>query len=107
VFGPRQELDNPRVWKGQQDTVSVGLLDETVLTLPRGKSKNLVTTVNVQPELVAPLAVGDPVGTVTLSIDGHTVFESPVVALVAVEPGGFLSRLWDSVLMWIASLFAT
>lgn len=107
VFGPTQELDNPRVWKGQQDTVAVGLIDETVLTLPRGKSKNLVTTVTVQPELVAPLAVGDPVGTVTLSIEGHTVFESPVVALVAVEPGGFFSRLWDSVLMWVASLFAT
>ena len=107
VFGPRQELENPRIWKGQQDTIEVGLIDETVLTLPRGKSKNLVTTVTVQPQLVAPLAVGDPVGTVTLSIEGHTVFEAPVVALVAVEPGGFFSRLWDSVLMWVAGLFAT
>lgn len=107
VFGPRQELENPRVWKGQQDTVEVGLVDATTLTLPRGKSKNLVSTVVLEPQLVAPLAVGDPVGTVTLSIDGHTVFESPVVALVAVEPGGFISRLWDSILMWFASLFAT
>tara|TARA_R110001599_G_scaffold351822_1_gene584829 strand:+ start:165416 stop:166576 length:1161 start_codon:yes stop_codon:yes gene_type:complete len=107
VFGPRQELENPRVWKGQQDTVAVGLVDATTLTLPRGKSKSLVSTVVLEPQLVAPLAVGDPVGTVTLSIDGHTVFESPVVALVAVEPGGFISRLWDSILMWFASLFAT
>tara|TARA_R110001592_G_scaffold295594_2_gene565656 strand:- start:3015 stop:4175 length:1161 start_codon:yes stop_codon:yes gene_type:complete len=107
VFGPRQELENPRVWKGQQDTVAVGLADATTLTLPRGKSKSLITTVVLEPQLVAPLAVGDPVGTLTLSIDGHTVFESPVVALVAVEPGGFISRLWDSILMWFASLFAT
>ena len=87
--------------------VEVGLLDEILLTLPRGKSKGLVTTVALQPQLVAPLAVGDPVGTVTLSIEGQTVFESPVVALVAVEPGGFFSRLWDSILMWVAGLFAT
>jgi len=107
VFGPRQELESPRIWKGQRDTVEVGLLDEILLTLPRGKSKGLVTTVELQPQLVAPLAVGDPVGTVTLSIEGHTVFESPVVALVAVEPGGFFSRLWDSILMWVAGLFAT
>jgi D-alanyl-D-alanine carboxypeptidase (penicillin-binding protein 5/6) len=107
VFGPQQELENPRIWKGQQDTVEVGLVDETILTLPRGKSKSLVTTVVLEPQLVAPLAVGDPVGTVTLSIEGHTVFESPVVALAAVEPGGFFSRLWDSILMWVASLFAT
>jgi D-alanyl-D-alanine carboxypeptidase (penicillin-binding protein 5/6) len=30
-----------------------------------------------------------------------------VVALVAVEPGGFFARLWDMILMWIASLFST
>ena len=45
-------------------------------------------------------------GNVTLSIDGDTVFEAPVVALVAVEPGGFFSRLWDTILMWIAGIFA-
>ncbi len=107
VFGPRQELENPRIWKGQRDSVAVGLIDATTLTLPRGKSKNLVTTVELEPQLVAPLAVGDQVGSVTLSIDGQTVFESPVVALEVVEPGGFFSRLWDSILMWVASLFAT
>ena len=107
VYGPMQELDKPRVWKGQQDYVAVGLLDKTLLTLPRGKSKSLVTTVELDPQLVAPLAVGDRVGTVTLSVDGSTVLEAPVVALEAVEPGGFFARLWDSIMMWIASLFAT
>lgn len=107
VFEAMHELEQPRVWKGQQDTVAVGLLDETVLTLPRGKARQLVTTVELNPQLVAPLAQGDPVGRVTLSIEGQTVFEAPVVALAPVEPGGFFSRLWDSILMWIASLFAT
>lgn len=107
VYGPMQELEKPRIWKGQQDYVPVGLIDPTVLTLPRGKSKNLVTTVELEPQLVAPLAVGDPVGTVTLSVEGETVFQAPVVALEAVEPGGFLARLWDSIMMWITGLFAT
>ncbi|MEM6582252.1 MAG: D-alanyl-D-alanine carboxypeptidase family protein [Pseudomonadota bacterium] len=107
VFGPMHELEAPRIWKGQEDTVPVGLIDETVLTLPRGKSKNLVTTVALEPDLIAPIAVGDPVGTVTLSISGQTVFEAPAVALATVEPGGFFSRLWDTILMWVASLFAT
>ncbi|MEE4144356.1 MAG: D-alanyl-D-alanine carboxypeptidase family protein [Halieaceae bacterium] len=106
VYGPMQELEKPRIWKGRQDYVPVGLIDQTVLTLPRGKSKNLVTTVELEPQLVAPLAVGDPVGTVTLSVEGETVFQAPAVALEAVEPGGFLARLWDSILMWISSLFA-
>jgi D-alanyl-D-alanine carboxypeptidase (penicillin-binding protein 5/6) len=31
--------------------------------------------------------------------------QTPVVALSAVESGGFFARLWDSILMLIASLF--
>ena len=107
VFESMKELEAPRVWKGQQDYLPVGLLDETILTLPRGKSKNLTTTVTLEPELIAPIAKGDPVGTVTLSIDGQNVFQSPVVALETVEPAGFFARLWDSLLMWIAGLFST
>ena len=106
VFAPMIELEKPRIWKGQVDYIPVGLVDETVLTLPRGKSKHLETTVSIDEQLIAPLAVGDRVGTVTLSLDGETVFRAPVVALEAVEPGGLFSRLWDMVLMWFAGLFS-
>jgi D-alanyl-D-alanine carboxypeptidase (penicillin-binding protein 5/6) len=99
------ELGKPRVWKGLQDYVPVGLLEKAVLTLPRGKHDNIETNVALNTEIVAPLAVGDPVGTVTLSLDGEVKFEAPAVALEAVEPAGFFARLWDSVLMFIAELF--
>ena len=106
VFAAMIELEKPRIWKGVVDDVAVGLVDETVLTLPRGKSKHLETTVSIDDQLIAPLAVGDKVGTVTLSLDGETVFRAPVVALEAVEPGGLFSRLWDTLLMWFAGLFS-
>ena len=105
VFEPMTELAKPRIWKGQQDYVPVGLVDKTVLTLQRGKHDNLVTTVTVNEELVAPIAVGDPVGTVTVTLQDKPVLQVPVVALAAVEPGGFFARLWDSILMLIAALF--
>jgi D-alanyl-D-alanine carboxypeptidase (penicillin-binding protein 5/6) len=92
LYAPLTELDKPRVWKGQVDYVSAGV--------------NLVTTVSIDDEIIAPLAVGDAVGTVTLTLDGETVHHAPVVALEAVEPGSFFSRLWDMLLMWIASLFS-
>ncbi|MCB1689692.1 MAG: D-alanyl-D-alanine carboxypeptidase [Halioglobus sp.] len=107
AFEPMTELAKPRVWKGQQDYVPVGLVDKVVLTLPRGKHDDLETNVVLNKEIVAPLAVGDPVGTVTVTLDGETQLEAPVVALEAVEQAGFFARLWDSVLMFIASLFGT
>ena len=106
VFEAGQELERPRIWKGQDDHVSVGILDKVVLTLPRGKQKHLATDVQLQEDIEAPLAVGDELGTVVMTLDGETVYRGPVVALEAVEPGGFFARLWDMVLMWIASLFS-
>jgi len=105
VFEPMTELAKPRVWKGQQDYVAVGLLNEAVLTLPRGKHDNLVTAVEVNPELVAPLAVGDSVGTVTVSLNDEVVLQEPLVILASIEPSGFFARQWDALLMFFAGLF--
>lgn len=107
LYPAMHELEQARVWKGLQDYVPVGLMDATVLTLPRGKAKSLKPTVTLEPQLVAPIAQGEQVGTVVLAAGDETLFEAPVVALVAVEQGGIFARLWDTLLMWIASLFAT
>lgn len=106
LFSAGEELEAPRIWKGAADYVSVGLLDEALATLPRGRQDQINTTVELQEPLLAPLERGDQVGTVRLTLEGETVFEAPVVALQSVEEGGFFSRLWDMVLMWFASLFS-
>ncbi|WP_116366691.1 D-alanyl-D-alanine carboxypeptidase family protein [Parahaliea mediterranea] len=106
LFSAGQELEKPRIWKGVEDYVSVGLLDEARATLPRGKQDQISTELVLNDPLVAPLERGDTVGTVRLTLDGEAVFEAPVVALQAIEEGGFFSRLWDMILMWFASLFS-
>jgi D-alanyl-D-alanine carboxypeptidase (penicillin-binding protein 5/6) len=106
LYEAMAELEKPRIWKGQQDFLSAGLVDPVVLTLPRGKKKVLDTVIEIDNEISAPIALGDKVGKIVVSIDGETVFTSPVVALEAIEPGSFFARLWDWVLMFIASLFS-
>jgi D-alanyl-D-alanine carboxypeptidase (penicillin-binding protein 5/6) len=107
LFDAGEQLEQPRIWKGDSDYVSVGLIDEALATLPRGKRDQLSTEVELRQPLMAPLSRGEEVGTVRLTLDGETVFRSPVVALQAIEQGGFFSRLWDMLLMWISSLFST
>ncbi|MFV0277949.1 MAG: D-alanyl-D-alanine carboxypeptidase family protein [Parahaliea sp.] len=106
LFSAGQELEQARIWKGAEDHLSVGLLEEAVATLPRGKKDQLNTELVLNGPLLAPLERGAAVGTVRLTLDGETVYESPVVALQTVEAGGLFSRLWDAVLMWIHSLFS-
>ncbi|MBA6413210.1 D-alanyl-D-alanine carboxypeptidase [Parahaliea sp. F7430] len=106
LFSAGQELEKARIWKGTEDYISVGLLEAASATLPRGKSDQLSTKVELDQTLVAPIERGQQVGTVSLSADGETVFTAPVLALQTIESGGFFARLWDSVLMWVSSLFS-
>jgi D-alanyl-D-alanine carboxypeptidase (penicillin-binding protein 5/6) len=105
LLDAEEELEKPRVWKGRADYASVGVLEEIVLTLPRGKRQQVEQRVALAENIEAPLAVGDSVGTLTLLLDGELLYQGPVVALEAVAPGGFFARLWDIILMWLASLF--
>ena len=91
---------------GLQDHVSVGVREKVVLTLPRGSHEKLETELELIPELMAPLALGDRVGTAHLTLDGETLKEVPVVVLSPVEEAGFFARLWDRVLMFITELFS-
>lgn len=100
-----EELEKPRIWKGVVDYVVVGPAEDLMLTLPRGKGSDLQRELVIESPLLAPLAVGDPVGTLTLSLDGEMQRQVPVVALEAVEQAGFFARLWDALLMWLTRLF--
>jgi len=101
----REELEKPRVWKGEADYLAVGIAEDLVLTLPRGKRSELIRELVLVDPITAPLAVGDALGELTLTLDGEVLAQVPLVALEAVEPGGFFARLWDMVLMWLAKLF--
>jgi D-alanyl-D-alanine carboxypeptidase (penicillin-binding protein 5/6) len=100
-----EELEKPRVWKGQTDYVAVGIADDVVLTLPRGKRNSVVTELVLMDPISAPLAQGDTVGELTLSLDGEVLQQVPLVALEPIEQGGFFARVWDMILMWLAQLF--
>jgi D-alanyl-D-alanine carboxypeptidase (penicillin-binding protein 5/6) len=51
--------------------------------------------------LVAPIATGQRVGSMRLSLEGKSVGEYPVYALENVAEAGFLSRAWDTLRLWL------
>jgi len=106
LFEPEQVLAEPRLWRGMEGSIAVGLLEAGKVTLPRGQRAQLQTDLELQPAIVAPISRGDMLGTVRLSLEGETVFEAPLVALETVEQAGFFARIWDSIKMWISKLFS-
>ncbi len=105
LLGAGSVLSDVQVWKGQTQQVPLGVLRDVVLTLPRGTA-DVTTEIVMDDPLIAPLAVGDVVGRITLARAGESITEVPLQVLQAVESAGFFARLWDSIVLWFQQLFA-
>lgn len=98
-------LSDAPVWFGVADSVKVGLDKDLSLTLPRGKKDDVEAKTRLQPELEAPIAKGQVVGEVVVSIDGKVLTTQPVVALEAVEEANVVVRLWHYLKRFLTNLF--
>jgi len=84
-----------KVHFGKADTVAAGLGAPWMLTVPKGQQ--VQTTVQVQPDLEAPVAKGAVIGKVLATSNGKPVGEAPLVAQADVERSGFVVRMWQHI----------
>ncbi|WP_345831244.1 serine hydrolase [Erwinia sp. HDF1-3R] len=95
-----------RVWFGDKKEVNLGVAKDAAITLPKGQMKNLKASFTLsQPQLTAPLKKNQQVGVIDFQLNGKTIEQRPLVAMEAVEEGGFFSRAWDFVMMKLSSVF--
>ena len=96
VQAKNQPVATLEVYKGTEDTVKAGFLNDVYVTLPKGQRSKLKASVESLQPLVAPINAGQRVGTMKISVDGKPYRELPVVALENVPVAGILGRSWDS-----------
>jgi serine-type D-Ala-D-Ala carboxypeptidase (penicillin-binding protein 5/6) len=89
------------VWKGSAKLVRAGFRNDVMISLPKGDAGKLKAEMLSQQPLVAPVAQGQRVGTLRVSLDGKLVAEYPLVALEAVSPAGIFGRAWDTLRLWL------
>ena len=95
-------LATARVWKGQSPSVDLGIKDDLYVTVPRGGAEGLKTAADVQPRLIAPLAVDATVGSLRVFTGGQTLQTIPLHPLKSVAGGGWWRRLIDTIRLWFA-----
>ena len=104
VYAANQAVNEFRVWKGADNSVKAGFLNDFVLSLPKGDAAKLKANVVSQQPLLAPLAKGQAIGTLQLSIDGKPIGDYPIVALDEVPQAGWFGRVWDAIRLWFKNL---
>ena len=100
LYDAGKQIAVQKVWKGKLDEVQLGLAAPMLISMPRGKYTQLKPAMDVPKTLVAPIAKGQKIGMVNVSLDGKVIAQRPLIALNAVDEGGFFKRLWDEFWMW-------
>ena len=95
------------IWKGAARTIKAGVAADFSAALPKRASGEYQTRIVLaKGDVVAPVAAGAALGRIELvSADGKVVTQAPLVALEAVEEGGFFRRSWDSIRLFFRKLF--
>lgn len=101
LYEENQVLTSAPVWYGAADTVELGVAEEAHVTIPRGQGGRIAAAVDMDGMIRAPIEARRPMGTVTATLDGETVYQGEVIAMRAVERGGALQRFAD----WVSLLF--
>ncbi|MBI5911205.1 MAG: D-alanyl-D-alanine carboxypeptidase [Betaproteobacteria bacterium] len=100
LYDKDQAVSTLEVLKGSENRLKAGFQSDFYVSVPRGLADQLkADLVSIQP-LLAPISVGQKVGTVRLTLQGKPVGEYPVVALENVAIAGFFGRTWDGMRLW-------
>ncbi len=92
-----QPLTRMRIWKGETETLPLGLQEDLYLTLPRGQRRKVDAKMSVEPMLVAPATKGQVYGSVIIKLTDKEIIKRPLVALQSVPEGGIWRKLVDNV----------
>jgi D-alanyl-D-alanine carboxypeptidase (penicillin-binding protein 5/6) len=89
-----------KVWKGATSAVPAGFVADQYVTLPKGHAQQLKLTLEAVEPLLAPVARGQHVGMVKVTLDTKPVGEYPLVALEDVPLASLFGRVWDTIRLW-------
>lgn len=106
LYQAGESLTDAQVWGGAQETITLGLAEPVVVTIPRGSKDELKASLDLDPVIEAPVQIGQEFGRLVIRLDDKIIVNEPLVALNEVEQGGLFKRIWDWIKLFFMGLFA-
>ena len=91
------EITNMRVWKGEQQQLSLGIAKDLYITSPKGLLKKVKNNIKVEAMIEAPVALGQNYGQINIMLGDKKLATRELVALSAVKEGGLWRKLSDNI----------
>jgi D-alanyl-D-alanine carboxypeptidase (penicillin-binding protein 5/6) len=100
LYDGGNQLATSRVWKGETESVSLGIDKPLYATIPRGQYKSLDASMTIDNRITAPVAAGKALGKVHVTLGETVIAEQELVALQAINEGSFWQRIIDEALLY-------
>lgn len=100
LFRAGEEISKTRVWKSADEVSRLGVLEDLYITVRRGAYDDLESSLNIPAIVLAPVAAGQPVADLSISLDGQPLLKTPLRALDDNPSGSFWQRTKDSISLW-------
>lgn len=89
-----------RIWKAEKELTPLGLPDDLYVTIPRGSFDDVESILNMPATLIGPVAQGQPIAELQVSLNGDQLINTPLRALESNPDGSFWQRTRDGVKLW-------
>ncbi len=97
LYEANTEITNMRVWKGEEEKVSLGIPENLYVTTPKGSRKKIKNSLKVEAMIVAPVTKSKVFGQLNIMLSGKKIASQDLIALNAVNEGGFWRKLSDNI----------
>ncbi len=100
LYKAGQEVTSARVWKSANENTRLGVLEDLYITVRRGAYDQLESKLDIPAIVEAPVAAGQPVAELRITLGEEEVLRAPLRALDDNPTGSFWQRTRDSVSLW-------
>lgn len=94
------------VWYGVDDQVNLVVAEDVYLTIPRGSKDDLEAKTLIDGTIHAPLQQNQELGRLSVSYEGESILDLPLVADRDIEEAGIFARFWDFIKLFFKGLFS-
>lgn len=100
LFRAGETVAEARVWKAADEFTPLGLSQDLYITVPRGSYDQLKSVLQMPAVLLAPVAEGQPIAELQVSLNGTELINQPLRALSGNPAGSIWQRTRDGVMLW-------
>ncbi|MDZ7644771.1 MAG: D-alanyl-D-alanine carboxypeptidase family protein [Woeseiaceae bacterium] len=100
LYSAGEEVATTRVWKAERENSALGLAEDLYITVPRGSYDDLESVLNVPSLLMAPVARGQPLAELEVSLGDTPLATADLRALADNPTGSLWQRIKDSIRLW-------